>query len=84
MTLREADEAAQKRLPVIYQGIEYLRISETGYRYNDKGERHGFVQLLDKCGHSVTYAEPGRRRYGAEYEVGKKTDTKPTKTRNGG
>lgn len=30
MTLREADEAAQKRLPVIYQGIEYLRISETG------------------------------------------------------
>ena len=47
MTLREADEAAQKRLPVIYQGIEYLRISETGYRYNDKGERHGFVQLLD-------------------------------------
>lgn len=60
MTLREADEAAQKRLPVIYQGIEYLRISETGYRYNDKGERRGFVQLLDKCGHSATYAEPGR------------------------
>ena len=60
MTLREADEAAQKCLPVIYQGIEYLRISETGYRYNDKGERRGFVQLLDKCGHSVTYAEPDR------------------------
>lgn len=60
MTLREADEAAQKRLPVIYQGIEYLRISETGYRYNDKGERTGFVQLLDKCNHSVTYADPGR------------------------
>ena len=58
MTLREADEAAQKRLPVIYQGIEYLRISETGYRYNDKGERHGFVQLLDKSGRSVSYADP--------------------------
>lgn len=58
MTLREADEAACKRLPIIHQGIEYLCISETGYQYNDKGERSGFVQLLDKCGHSVTYADP--------------------------
>ena len=58
MTLREADEAAQKGLPVIHQGIEYTRITETGYRYNDKHERHGFVQLLDKNGHSVTYADP--------------------------
>ena len=32
----------------------------------------------------ITCSECGRRRYGAEYEVGKKTDTKPTKTRNGG
>lgn len=60
MTLREADEAAQKGLPVIHQGIEYLRITETGYQYNEKHERTGFVQLLDKCGHSVTYADPGR------------------------
>ena len=58
MTLKEADEAAQKRLPVIHQGIEYARITETGYRYNDKGERIGFVQLLDKCSNSVTYADP--------------------------
>lgn len=60
MTLKEADEAALKGLPVIHQGIEYLRITETGYRYNKKHEREGFVQLLDKCGHSVTYADPGR------------------------
>ena len=32
----------------------------------------------------ITCSECGRRRYGAEYEVGKKTDDKPTKTRNGG
>lgn len=60
MTLKEADEAALKGLPVIYQGIEYVRITETGYRYNEKHERSGFVQLLDKSGRSVTYAEPGR------------------------
>lgn len=60
MTLKEADEAAQKGLPVIHRGIEYLRITQTGYNYNDKGERTGFVQLLDKGGHSVTYADPGR------------------------
>lgn len=60
MTLKEADEAAQRRIPVISQGIEYLRISQTGYNYNEKGERSGFVQLLDKSGHSVTYADPAR------------------------
>ena len=58
MTLREADEAAKKCLPVIFRGIEYRRISETGLRYNDKGERVGFVQLVDKCDHSVVYADP--------------------------
>ena len=60
MTLKEADEAAQRRIPVISQGIEYLRISQTGYNYNEKGERSGFVQLLDKSGQSVTYADPAR------------------------
>ena len=58
MTLREADEAAQKGLPVICKGTEYTRITETGYRYNENHERTGFVQLLDKCGNSVTYADP--------------------------
>lgn len=58
MTLREADEAAVKRLPVILDGIEYLRISRTGYRYDKNGQRQGFLELLDKCGHSVTEAKP--------------------------
>ena len=60
MTLKEADEAAQKRLPVICQGIEYERITQTGYNYDKDGKRSGFVQLLDKCGHSVTYGDPAR------------------------
>lgn len=58
MTLREADEVAMKRLPVVYKGIEYRRIIQTGYNYDENGQRHGFVQLLDKCNHSVTYANP--------------------------
>lgn len=60
MTLKEADEAARRCLPVIHGGIEYLRITETGYRYDEKGQRTGFVQLLDKCRHSVSYADPAR------------------------
>lgn len=59
MTLKEADEATQKRVPVIHRGIEYMRISQTGYNYDEKGNRSGFVQLLDKSGHSVCYADPG-------------------------
>ena len=58
MTLREADEAAQKRLPVLYQGTEFRRITQTGYHYDERGRRSGFVQLLDKCGNSVTDADP--------------------------
>jgi hypothetical protein len=58
MTLKEADEAAVKRLPVVHDGIEYLRIYQTGYRYDENGQRHGFVVLFDKCGHSVTETKP--------------------------
>ena len=60
MTLKEATEAAERRQPVIHNGIEYLRITEAGYRYDHAGIKHPFIQLLDKCGHSVTYAEPSR------------------------
>lgn len=58
MNMREADEVAVKLLPVVYKDIEYLRIIQTGYNYDEQGNRHGFVQLLDKCNHSVTYADP--------------------------
>ena len=58
MTLKEADEAAWKRLPVVCQGIEYQRITQTGYHYTEKDGRVGFVQLLSCNGNSVTYADP--------------------------
>ena len=63
MTLKEADEAAVKRLPVIcddniHERVEYKRIVRTGYLYDETGQRHGFVELLDKHGHSTTYARP--------------------------
>ena len=65
MTLKEADEAAQKGLPIIHQApgqpaVEYRRIIQTGYEYNEKHERCGFVQLLDKNQNSVTRADPAR------------------------
>ena len=60
MTPAEANKAALRRLPVIHNGIEYLRITQVGCNYDDKGNRSDFVQLLDKCGHSVTYADPAR------------------------
>ena len=57
MTLKEADEAAVKHLPVMYNGKEYQRITRTGYSYDESG-RHGFVELCDKCGNSVLTVKP--------------------------
>lgn len=58
MTLKEADEYAQKRLPVVYDGMEYRRITRTGYRYDERGRRIGFVEIQDRSCGSVTYVEP--------------------------
>lgn len=60
MTMKEADEAARMGLPVMFDGIVYERITETGFRYNDKLERFGFVQLQCKNKRSVVYADPNR------------------------
>ena len=60
MTLKEADAAAQRGQAVRYQGIKYKRIIQTGYNYDNQGRRSGFVLLLDKCGNSVTHANPDR------------------------
>lgn len=57
MTLREADEAAVKMLPVVYNGMEFARITRTGYRYDENG-RHGFVELTERYTSSITYALP--------------------------
>ena len=60
VNLKEATEAAKQRLPVIHNGIEYLRIKQAGYDYDDQGNPTPVVQLLDKCKHSVSYADPAR------------------------
>lgn len=60
MTMKEADEAAWKFLPVICNGIEYKRITQTGYRYDERRGRIPFVQLLDKYKNSVVYADPAQ------------------------
>ena len=60
MTLKEATEAAERCAPITHNGIEYTRITEAGYQYDANGKRSPFVQLLDRCGHSVTYADPLR------------------------
>lgn len=60
MTLREADEAAVKHLPVENDGITYVRIIEIGYKYPKNGVRFPFVRLEDKSGHSITDANPER------------------------
>ena len=64
MTLKEADEAACKRLPIRMEKpghppVEYSRITRMGCVYLEDGRRGGFVQLLDKNNNSVTEADPG-------------------------
>lgn len=59
MTLQEANDAAKKGFPVIYNGIEYRRITQVGRLYSEtKGWGCGFVQLLDKNSNSVVQADP--------------------------
>lgn len=60
MTLREADEAGAKHLPIESGGIVYVRILEIGYKYTENGARVPFVRLKDKSGHSITDADPIR------------------------
>ena len=60
MTLKEAREAAIRRLPVVCDGIRYERIAFVGIHYS---ERHHAetptVKLLDKLGREV-WANPER------------------------
>ena len=60
MTPKEANEAARQLLPVIFDGMEFARITQVGVSYNDKGEGHYFVQLLGKNGNSVVNVQPSR------------------------
>lgn len=58
MTMKEADEAAQRCLPVIHNGIEYKRITRVGYWYDEKGQKHCFVELHPTFGNCVLFVEP--------------------------
>lgn len=60
MTIKEANEAAQRLLPVIFDGMEFERITQVGISYNDKGKPHYFIQILGKNHGSVVYVEPSR------------------------
>lgn len=60
MTIKEANEAARRLLPVIFDGMEFERITQVGINYNDKGEPHYFLQILGKNHGSVVYVEPSR------------------------
>ena len=58
MTLKEADVAAQRGYPIIYNGVEYERIVSVGCNYDAQCRRFPSVQLLAKGGNSTTYANP--------------------------
>ena len=82
MTLNECREAAKRGLPVMHKSfigcylteIRYIRIQQVGYEYNEKGEEKPFVQLLDKCGHSVTYADPAEVSLAIEFKAQESED----------
>ncbi len=56
MTADEAKKAYYAETPVIHSGIEYERISALIYRKPKGGAPYIQLELLDKCGHSVTIA----------------------------
>lgn len=58
MTLSEARTAAHKREKIVHNGITYDRIEFVGYKYREDGLEIPSVRLIDKCGHSITDADP--------------------------
>lgn len=56
MTGEEAKRALLEQHPIVNNGIEYLYVSAIIYR-RDKNKRIAItLELMDKSGHSVTYA----------------------------
>lgn len=53
-------EAMQKKLPVIYDGVEYKRITKYILWFDDRGEKRLSAELLDKNGGSVVQAPADR------------------------
>lgn len=60
MTIDQCVNAAKNALPIIHDGIVYLRISRISKVYPADASRKPYyvVELEDKCLHSVTEAAP--------------------------
>lgn len=56
MTSEEAKRALLERCPVVSDGIEYLYVDEVIYKLDKQGKLTVILQMLDKCGHSVSRA----------------------------
>jgi hypothetical protein len=59
VTLKECQAAAKRGVKIrhIILGVTFDRIEFVGYKYKD-GQENPCVRLLDKCGNSVTDANP--------------------------
>ena len=58
MTNDEAKKAWLNKTPIHSSGIDYTKISALIYRLTENGEMTLSVELLEKCGNSVTIASP--------------------------
>lgn len=66
MDSKQITEAMRLKLPVRYNGGEYLRISEYILWYDAAGHRQTSVSLLDKNNNSVTRAPADRVEMAAQ------------------
>ena len=58
MTNEEIKKAWIDKAPIHSNGTDYTKISALIYRLTENGEMYLTVELLDRCGNSVTIASP--------------------------
>lgn len=58
MTYEQAEHAARMRHPVVYRGIQYMRIEEVGRGYPVRGGETAFVTLKDRNRNSTIRVRP--------------------------
>lgn len=68
MDLKTAIEASRRAVPVVYDGIEYERISARITRVSVSGEETYSLELADYCGSAVMIVPIG------EVELAKKSE----------
>lgn len=75
MTYEQAERAAAMRHPVMYRGIRYMRIEETGKSYPMRGGVVCYVVLKDRRCNSVVRTRPEEVELvgGEDIEVDEKT-----------